>query len=55
MTAPIFISYSSQDQSVAQTVCQALENRGFGCWISCRDIGPGENLGGGGRTRFASG
>jgi len=44
MSAPIFISYSSADRSIAQTVCEALENRGFNCWISCRDIGPGENF-----------
>jgi hypothetical protein len=44
MSAPIFISYSSRDQNTALTVCQALENRGLSCWISCRDIGPGENF-----------
>jgi hypothetical protein len=44
MSAPIFISYSSRDRNTALTVCQALENRGLRCWISCRDIGPGENF-----------
>ena len=44
MSAPIFISYASKDQNVAQTVCEALENRGLHCWISGRDIGPGENF-----------
>jgi hypothetical protein len=44
MTAPIFISYASKDRGVAGTVCEALENRGFSCWISPRDIGPGENF-----------
>ena len=44
MSAPIFISYSSRDRNTALAVCQALENRGLSCWISCRDIGPGENF-----------
>jgi TIR domain len=40
----IFISYSSRDQKVAETICDALQSRGHTCWISCRDIGPGENF-----------
>ena len=44
MSTPIFISYSSKDRAVAQTICEALENRGLSCWISSRDIGPGENF-----------
>jgi hypothetical protein len=44
MSAPIFISYSSKDQGVAETICQALEARGIACWISCRDVHPGENF-----------
>jgi hypothetical protein len=44
MSAPIFISFASKDLSVANTICEALENRGFHCWISSRDIGPGENF-----------
>jgi len=41
---PIFISYSSKDQKSAEAICTAIENRGFPCWISSRDIGPGENF-----------
>jgi formylglycine-generating enzyme len=41
---PIFISYSSKDQKTAEAICTAIENRGFACWISSRDIGPGENF-----------
>ena len=41
---PIFISYSSKDQKSAEAICTAIENRGFSCWISSRDIGPGENF-----------
>jgi len=44
MTAPIFISYSSKDRAITETICSALENRGISCWMSSRDIGPGENF-----------
>ena len=44
MSAPIFISYSSKDQKIAETICDALQSRSLTCWISCRDIGPGENF-----------
>ena len=41
---PVFISYSSKDRRVAETICQALESRGQRCWIACRDVKPGENF-----------
>jgi hypothetical protein len=44
VSPPIFISYSSIDQKIAETICDALQSRGYRCWISCRDIGPGENF-----------
>jgi hypothetical protein len=44
MTASIFISFASQDLKVANTLCKALESRGFKCWIASRDIAPGENF-----------
>ena len=44
MSASIFISYASQDQKVASTLCKALEGRGYPCWIASRDIAPGENF-----------
>jgi hypothetical protein len=44
MTAPVFISYSSKDRAIAETICGALENRGLKCWMSSRDIQPGENF-----------
>ena len=44
MSASIFISYASQDAKVANTLCKALESRGFKCWIASRDIAPGENF-----------
>src|SRR3984885_3217920 len=40
----VFISHSSRDRKMAQTISAALEHRGFRCWISSRDIGPGENF-----------
>ena len=44
MSAPVFISYSSKDQNVAETIYQALEaRRGQQCWIASRDVRPGEN------------
>jgi hypothetical protein len=44
MTAPIFISFAVKDRDAAHTICEALENRGFNCWVADRDIGPGENF-----------
>jgi hypothetical protein len=44
MSASVFISYASQDAKVANTLCKALEGRGFKCWIASRDIAPGENF-----------
>jgi hypothetical protein len=44
MSAPVFISYSSKDRKVAQTICTALENRGLVCWMAGRDVGPGQSF-----------
>jgi TPR repeat protein len=44
MAASIFVSHASKDRSIAATVCEALENRGLGCWMSSRDISPGDNF-----------
>jgi uncharacterized protein YjbI with pentapeptide repeats len=44
VSADIFISHSSRDRDMAQTLCDALEVRGFGCWMAERDVGPGENF-----------
>ncbi|MBX9778598.1 MAG: toll/interleukin-1 receptor domain-containing protein [Xanthobacteraceae bacterium] len=40
----IFISHSSKDLAVAQTICAALESRGLKCWIAGRDVGAGDNF-----------
>ena len=42
-TRPVFVSYATADRKQALAVCQALEARGTRCWISCRDVPPGEN------------
>jgi hypothetical protein len=44
LQAPVFISHSSKDQKVAGTICLALESRELDCWISGRDIAPGQNF-----------
>ncbi len=44
MTASIFISFASKDHKTAETICDALENRGFRCWIANRDVLPGHNF-----------
>jgi TPR repeat protein/predicted Ser/Thr protein kinase len=41
----IFISYCTEDTSVAETVCAALEKAGVECWMAPRDVRPGENWG----------
>ncbi|HKO69965.1 MAG TPA: TIR domain-containing protein [Bradyrhizobium sp.] len=40
---PVFVSYSTADRKQALAVCKALERRGTKCWISTRDVAPGEN------------
>ena len=38
----VFISHSSKNKTVADTVCAVLERRGIRCWIAPRDIMPGQ-------------
>jgi tetratricopeptide (TPR) repeat protein len=40
---PIFVSYATADRKEALAVCKAIERRGVKCWISTRDVEPGEN------------
>lgn len=40
---PVFISYATADRKAALSVCKAIERRGSKCWISHRDVQPGEN------------
>lgn len=39
----VFISFSSRDRRTAKLVCKELEKHGLRCWISSRDVQPGEN------------
>ncbi len=39
----VFISYASQDATVAQRLCAALEAAGLACWIAPRDVRAGES------------
>jgi hypothetical protein len=41
MTHDVFISYSSQDKTVADAVCAKLESRKIRCWIAPRDVPAG--------------
>lgn len=41
MAHDVFISYSTQDKSIADAVCATLEQNGIRCWIAPRDILPG--------------
>jgi tetratricopeptide (TPR) repeat protein len=43
VSRPVFISYATADRKEALTLCKAIERRGTKCWISTRDVAPGEN------------
>ena len=38
----VFISHSSKDKHIADTVCAKLEQANIKCWMAPRDIKPGE-------------
>ena len=42
----VFISYASQDATVADAIVVALERHGLTCWIAPRDVVPGESYAG---------
>jgi len=41
---PVFVSYATADRKEAMAVCKAIERRGLGCWISTRDVAPGQTV-----------
>ncbi|MEA3057535.1 MAG: hypothetical protein QOF34_350, partial [Sphingomonadales bacterium] len=43
LSRPVFVSYATADRKRALAVCEAIESRGTPCWISTRDVAPGEN------------
>src|SRR4051795_7061259 len=42
-SSAVFVSYATADRKQAVAVCKAIERRGTRCWISSRDVAPGEN------------
>ena len=42
-TSHIFICFSSKDEAIACEVVESLESKGLKCWISSRDVPPGQN------------
>jgi len=40
---PVFASCATSDRKQALSACKAIESRGTPCWISSRDVAPGEN------------
>jgi hypothetical protein len=44
MSTSIFISHARGNRAAAQAICDALERRGFQCWIADRDIRAGDNF-----------
>jgi tetratricopeptide (TPR) repeat protein len=42
-TGSVFISYATADRKQALSVCKAIERRGPKCWVSSRNVEPGEN------------
>jgi len=45
MAHEVFISYSSENKTVADAICAMLENRKIRCWIAPRDVPPGKLYG----------
>lgn len=45
MTHDVFVSYSSQDKTVADGVISTLEGNGVRCWYAPRDIKPSDDWG----------
>jgi TolB-like protein/Tfp pilus assembly protein PilF len=43
MPPRVFISHSSEDKTIADTICQRLESDSIKCWIAPRDIQPGSD------------
>jgi pSer/pThr/pTyr-binding forkhead associated (FHA) protein len=38
--ARAFLCYAPEDTNAASVLCKSLENRGFSCWFSARDVTP---------------
>ena len=44
MAHDVFISYAQNDKPIADATCAKLESFNIRCWISPRDVPPGENF-----------
>jgi hypothetical protein len=40
----VFVSYAQKDKPIADAACAKLESENIRCWISPRDVPPGENF-----------
>ncbi len=45
MAHDAFVSYASENKTLADAVCSRLESKGIRCWIAPRDIAPGADWG----------
>jgi hypothetical protein len=45
MAYDVFLSHSSKDKELVETICRALEGEGIRCWMAPRDIRPGSSWG----------
>ena len=45
MAHVVFISYASNDRTVADAICSALESKGIKCWMAPRDVMAGKEYG----------
>ena len=43
LSSHVFVSYATEDRKHALSICKEIESRGTSCWISTRDVAPGEN------------
>jgi hypothetical protein len=43
MAHDVFVSYSSKDKTIADTIVAAMENNHIRCWVAPRDVKPGED------------
>jgi TIR domain len=43
MTHDVFVSHAHKDQRIADAICEKLESIGVSCWLTARDISPGED------------
>jgi hypothetical protein len=43
MTHDVFVSHAHKDKRIADAICEKLESIGVSCWLTARDISPGED------------